>query len=60
MHLTNKKFGEGKDALTKSIFTQISEDIGPKPPGESFYFITNSGDELIANTEDYLITNGGS
>jgi hypothetical protein len=59
MHFNNKEFGDGKDALTKSIFTETTEFEAPKPPPpDAFYLITNSGDNLVTNTEDYFVTNG--
>jgi hypothetical protein len=56
MPYNNKRFGNEKDALTKSIFNYGGDFPIPKPPPGSFKLITDSGNPLITDQENYLIT----
>lgn len=52
----NSNFSEKTKALTKSLYTQVTETAENALPLLDFYLIDNSEDYLIDNDDSFLIT----
>lgn len=57
MSYNNDFFGEiPKDALKKSPYFEDYAEGKPVPPPSDFYLLDDSGDNLLNDDQDYLVT----
>ena len=56
MPYNNRDFGDVISSLTVSVYSQNSNKAKPSPPVGEFYLIDDSGDDLLDDSEDFLVT----
>ena len=56
MQFNNNDFGEIAKAIAISPYCQDFSNTQPSPPPAAYYLIDDSGDNLIDDNEDFLVT----
>lgn len=60
MPLNNRPFGKAiTRGIVESVYFENTAGAGNEPPPPSFLLIADNGDQLITDTEQSLITDGG-